>query len=177
MAVRDILQLGNPHLREESASVTDFDNEETSAAIRDLSDTLDDFKQHYGRGRGIAAPQIGVPRRIIYVRMPDGSFDGPMINPVVVWGDDSRLEVWDDCMSFPDLMVRVLRVGRIRVQYLEPGGGLREQEVSGDFAELLQHEIDHLDGVLAIQRAVDPDAFATRVEWERRYRGKPLGRG
>ncbi len=169
MSVREILQLGNPLLWRESAGVAEFDSEETAAAIWDLSDTLDDFRRRHGRGRAIAAPQIGVPRRIIYVRMPDGSFDGPLINPEVVWGDDQRLELWDDCMSFPDLMVRVLRVASIRVQYRDARGKSREIEAGGELSELLQHEIDHLDGILAIQRAVGPDAFATRAEWGRRY--------
>ncbi|MCP4684692.1 MAG: peptide deformylase [bacterium] len=169
MAVRDILQLGNPLLRQESASVADLKSEETVAASRDLSDTLDRFQQEYGRGRGISAPQIGIPRRIIYVRMPDGRLDGPLINPEIVWGNDQRLELWDDSMSFPDLMVRVLRVGRVRVRYLDQRGESREVEAEGDLSELLQHEIDHLDGILAVQRAVGPDAFAARAEWERRF--------
>jgi len=172
MPVREIFQLGHPTLWQEAAGVGDTKAVETIATIRDLSDTLDDFRSRYGRGRGIAAPQIGVARRIVYVRMPDGSFDGPLINPQVVWGSSERLELWDDCMSFPDLMIRVMRVASIRLEYLDAGGDRRELEASGDLSELLQHEIDHLDGILAIRRAVGPGAFATRAEWERRYKNR-----
>lgn len=172
MPVREILQLGHPLLWENSAAVTDPQAEETLVTIQDLADTLDEFRRNYGRGRGIAAPQIGVARRIIYIRLPEGSFDGPMINPAVVWGNNRRLEIWDDCMSFPNLMVRVLRVADIRVAYLDAGGQKRQIEVSGELSELLQHEIDHLDGVLAIQRATGPSAFATRSEWERQYQDR-----
>jgi len=169
MAVRDILQLGNPLLWQELVRVEDVEAREAVSVIKDLSDTFDHFRRQHGRGRGIAAPQIGVLRRVVYVRMPDGSFDGPLVNPVVVWGDDRRLELWDDCMSFPDLMVRVKRVGGIRVEYLDTRGKRRQIEAGGELSELLQHEIKHLDGILAIQRAVGTNAFATRAEWEQRF--------
>ncbi len=170
MAVREILQLGNPTLWQKSLDVVDPWSASTGDIVRDLDDTLRAFRESHGYGRGIAAPQIGVLQRIIFVRMPDDSFAGPMINPDIVRESDDRHEVWDACFSFPDLVVRVARAMEIEVDYLDAEGIKRHMLVEGALAELLQHEIDHLDGMLAVQRAVSPTAFATRAEWEIRYK-------
>jgi len=170
MAVREILQLGNPTLWQKSLDVVDPWSASTRDIIRDLDDTLKAFCESHGYGRGIAAPQIGVLQRVIFVRMPDESFAGPMINPDIVRESDERHEIWDACFSFPDLVVRVSRAANIEVEYLDAEGIKRQLRAVDDLAELLQHEIDHLDGMLAVQRAVSPTAFATRAEWERRYR-------
>ena len=138
---------------------------------RDLSETLAAFRESTGYGRGIAAPQIGQLRRIIFVRMQPSGFCGALINPEIAWASDSQIELWDDCFSFPDLMVRVSRAAQIRVDYFDDRGAKQRIEAEGDLSELLQHEIDHLDGILAVQRAVSPQAFAIRAEWERRLRG------
>jgi peptide deformylase len=138
--------------------------------VRDLSDTLAGFREAMGYGRGIAAPQIGVLKRAIFIRIQPMGFCGPLINPEVVWSSETSIELWDDCFSFPDLMVRVSRAARIRVEYQDDRGLKQRLEAEGDLSELLQHEIDHLDGVLAVQRAISPQAFATRVEWERMLR-------
>ena len=123
-----------------------------------------------GFGRGIAAPQIGSLRRMIFIRMQPTGFCGPLINPEIVRASDDRIELWDDCFSFPDLMVRVSRSAQVRVRYLDERGSLQTVEAEGDLSELLQHEIDHLDGILAVQRALTPRSFCTRAEWERRFR-------
>jgi len=170
MAVREILQLGNPTLWQKSLDVVDPWSASTRDIIRDLDDTLKAFRESHGYGRGIAAPQIGVLQRVIFVRMPDESFAGPMINPDIVRESDERHEIWDACFSFPDLVVRVSRAANIEVEYLDAEGIKRQLRAVDDLAELLQHEIDHLDGMLAVQRAVSPTAFATRAEWERRYK-------
>jgi peptide deformylase len=101
---------------------------------------------------------------------PTGYF-GPLINPSIVRASGSRFELWDDCFSFPDLLVRVSRAAEIRVEYQDDRGSRQTLEAQGDLSELLQHEIDHLDGILAVQRAISPQSFATRSEWERRLRG------
>jgi peptide deformylase len=170
MAVREILQLGHPVLWQKSLDVVDPWSASARDIIRDLDDTLRAFRESRGFGRGIAAPQIGVLQRVIFVRMPDGSFAGPMINPDISWESDEQRELWDGCFSFPDLVVRVSRAAEIEVDYLDAEGIKRQLRAGGNLSELLQHEIDHLDGMLAIQRALSPTAFATRAEWERRYR-------
>lgn len=167
MASREILQLGNPALLQKSMAISHHASSEIDALARDLSDTLASFRESTGYGRGIAAPQIGVLKRMVFIRMATNGFDGPLINPEIIWASDDRFELWDDCFSFPDLMVRVSRAASIRVRYEDGRGASRLIEAEGDFSELLQHEIDHLDGILAVQRAVSPSAFATRSEWLR----------
>jgi peptide deformylase len=169
MPAKSILELGNPLLWEKSSPVADPRSDETRLIVRDLSDTLAAFRRERGFGRGIAAPQIGVLQRVIFIRMPDG-FCGPLVNPKIVGASDRHMELWDDCFSFPDLMVRVRRSEEIRVRYQDESGAEHELEAAGDLSELLQHEIDHLDGILATDRAIHPRAFATRAEWERSLR-------
>jgi peptide deformylase len=167
MAHKEILQLGNPLLWQSSARIEDPASSHTAALARDLADTLAAFRDANGFGRAIAAPQIGALERAIFVRMQPTGFCGPLFNPEVVFASPERMELWDDCFSFPNLMVRVSRALRIRVGYQDERGNARMLEAEGGLSELLQHEIDHLDGVLAVDRAVSPRAFATRVEVER----------
>lgn len=170
MPSKEILQLGNPVLWRKSAAVTDIQSAQMRDTVRDLSDTLAAFREATGYGRGIAAPQIGVLKRVIFIRMQPAGFCSPLINPEISWSSDERMELWDDCFSFPDLMVRVSRAAQIRVDFLDDRGLQQTVKAEGDLSELLQHEIDHLDGILAVQRAISPTAFATRAEWERTLR-------
>ncbi len=172
VARRDILQLGHPLLWEKSAEVTDVLGDTTKALVADLDDTLMAFHRDNGFGRGIAAPQIGVLKRVIFIRMLDDNLSGPLINPLIVSIDDQRKELWDACFSLPNLMVRVSRSVRIKVAYVDQRGQEQELEAEDDLAELLQHEIDHLDGILAVQRAISMKAFATREEWQRQHAGE-----
>src|SRR5438128_532878 len=169
MSGREILQLGNPLLWQSSAAVSDVQPSDVQAIIRDLSDTLAGFRERTGFGRGIAAPQIGALQRIIFIRMQPAGFAGALVNPAIVWSSTERMELWDDCFSFPDLMVRVSRARCVRVDYEDERGARRSLEAEGDLSELLQHEIDHLDGILAVDRAVDPHTLMTRAEWLRQF--------
>jgi peptide deformylase len=171
MAKREILQLGNPVLWERSAAVSAIKSRESQELIRDLSDTLAAFRQSTGYGRGIAAPQLGILKRVIFIRMQPLGFCGPLFNPRITWESDQKFELWDDCFSFPDLLVRVSRAVAVHVDYQDDWGLNQSLDAEGDLSELLQHEIDHLDGILAVQRAISPQAFATRGEWERGLRG------
>ncbi len=170
MATCEILQLGNPLLLHKSHCIEDCASPETQSLIQDLSDTLAAFRMANGYGRGIAAVQIGVLKRVIFIKIQPTGFCSALINPEITWASQPKIELWDDCFSFPDLMVKVERAEQITVAYLDAAGKQRTVEAKGDLSELLQHEIDHLDGILAIQRAVSPTAFATREEWERRGR-------
>jgi peptide deformylase len=170
MSKHEILQLGNPVLWEKSSKIEDLFSFETGSLISDLSDTLGAFREVNGFGRAIAAPQIGTLKRMIFIRMQPTGFYGPLINPEIVWSDERQIELWDDCFSFPDLLVRVRRSAQIQVDYFDEHGSKQSLKAEGDLSELLQHEIDHLDGVLAIQRAISAQAFSTRAEWERKLR-------
>ena len=166
--VREILLLGNPQLRQPSSAITDVRADETREIISDLAATLYDFRERQGFGRAIAAPQIGAQRRILFVNMNDGSFGpAPLINPEIVRASQETMELWDDCFSFPDLMVRVRRHVEIDVRYLDDAGQPQLVTARGDLSELLQHEIDHLDGILATDRAIDKRSFALRSEIKR----------
>lgn len=170
MSGKPILQLGDPLLWQKSVRVGDATSSGIGQIIRDLSETLAAFRDTTGYGRGISAPQIGALERVIFIRMLPQGFCGPLVNPEIVWASSNTMELWDDCFSFPDLMVRVRRAAKIRVTYEDDLGANHTLDAEGDLSELLQHEIDHLDGILAIQRAISPQAFATRTEWERRLR-------
>ena len=165
MPVREILLLGDPQLWRPSETVTDVRATETKEIISDLAATLENFRAGHGFGRAIAAPQIGALRRILFVDMNDGTFGPtPLINPQIVKASPEMMELWDDCFSFPELMVRVRRHVEIDVAYLDEGGQQQNVTAQGDLSELLQHEIDHLDGILATDRAIDERSFALRSE-------------
>lgn len=165
MPVREILLLGNSQLWQPSSLVNDVHAAEARQIIGDLAATLSDFRQRQGFGRAIAAPQIGAHRRILFVKMADGSFGpAPLINPTIIRASEETMELWDDCFSFPDLMVRVRRHVEVDVSYLDERGQRQIVAARGDLSELLQHEIDHLDGILATDRAIDARSFALRSQ-------------
>jgi peptide deformylase len=159
---REILLLGDARLYEVSAPVGRDELEEMKAAADDLRDTLFAFRKKYGVGRAIAAPQIDVPKRLIYLET--GELRVAFVNPRLTFPDDERMTLWDDCMSFPNLLVRVSRYKRCRVDYFDLNFQPRSLEFEGDLSELIQHEYDHLDGILATMRAVDSRAFSVKPE-------------
>lgn len=161
MAVRDILQLGNPKLYASCDPVEPDEVDDLRAVVDDLHDTLMQFRARYGAGRAIAAPQIGVMKRLVYMHIDTPTV---FINPVLDQKSEERVTLWDDCMSFPDLFVRVERHRRCRITYRDLDWNEHTQWLEGDLSELLQHECDHLDGVLATMRAADDQAFALRGE-------------
>jgi peptide deformylase len=161
MGVREVLRLGNPRLYEASIPV---DREELHAlkpVVQDLHDTLMAFRKEYDAGRAIAAPQIGVMKRLIYMNINEPVV---FINPALSQQGSEMMEVWDDCMCFPDLFVKVLRHRSCRIIYLDLDWRERAMSLEGDLSELLQHEVDHLDGVLAVSRAIDGRSFALRSQ-------------
>jgi peptide deformylase len=163
MPVREILLLGNPLLWHPSQNVNDIRSSETRELIGDLAETLSDFRLRQGFGRAIAAPQIGEHRRIIFVKMSESAHPMPLINPTILRGSREMMEIWDDCFSFPELMVRVRRHLEITVRYTDEYGSEQTATLRDDLSELLQHEIDHLDGILATDRAINPRGFALRT--------------
>jgi peptide deformylase len=165
MAAKRILLLGDLRLWRKCAPVKDIGAPASRKAIRDLHDTLADFRRRNGFGRGIAAPQIGVLKRIIYVCSPKAGIDGAFINPRIVSKSKAKMRVWDDCFSFPDLLVRVERAREVAVAFTDEEGKKHTIIADDGLSELLQHEIDHLDGILAVQRAIDRRSFALRREW------------
>lgn len=162
--IREIALLGNPVLRTPCEPIEDFHSEETRALITDLSDTLGDFRSRRGFGRGIAAPQIGITRQVIFINF---EFQGPLINPIIASRSKRTFRLWDDCFSFPDILVKVDRSYEINVEYQDTDGHRRSLKAEGGLSELLQHEIDHLNGILAIDRAIDTRHIVLRSEHEK----------
>ena len=150
--IREILKLGDERLYEISTPVTQEDFSQLPQWVEDLHDTLMEYRRVYGAGRAVAAPQIGIRKRLLYMYL-----DRPyvFINPTLTFPDEEQYELLDDCMSFPGLMVKVRRYRRGVIRYTDMAQQQQEMALEGDLAELLQHEYDHLDGILATMRAVD----------------------
>jgi peptide deformylase len=165
MAVRRIRQLGDPVLRARSEPVLDHKSPAIRLIADDLRDTLRTAKKRYRMGRALAAPQIGAPVRVVFVESDKQRWT--MLNPEIADVGSDDFIVWDDCFCFPNLLVRVSRAYQVTVTYMDLKGKSHSMPAEGPMAELLQHEIDHLDGILAVDRAAGLDPFAYRAEWEK----------
>ncbi|HET7040184.1 MAG TPA: peptide deformylase [Gemmatimonadales bacterium] len=167
MTAHRIRLLGDPILRARCEPIKN----PRSAAVRlvadGLQDTLHDLQARTGMGRGLAAPQIGAPIRLVYIDMGKPFF---LVNPEIVDIGEHDFAVWDDCFSIPSLLVRVMRAYKITVRYEDLKGKAHELAAEKDLAELLQHEIDHLDGVLMLDRAIGLDPYAYREEWVQHHK-------
>ncbi len=162
----NVLILGNPILRKKSNQVFDFGDNCNLKDFRTLKTELEDFREQNGFGRGIAGIQIGIKKRIIALNFGEGPF--VIINPEIIERSDESFTLWDDCMSFPDLMVRVERNKSIGVKYQDENGSIKEwKNIEQDKSELLQHEIDHLDGIMAIDRAISKTDIIYRNEFNK----------
>ena len=159
--VKEVLLLGNPKLYELSRTVEKDELGGLCEVVDDLHDTLMDFRKRYGAGRAIAAPQIGVMKRLIYMFI-----DSPtvFINPELLNKSPEMMTVWDDCLCFPELLVKVERHRTCTISYRDMDWTGQEMNLEGDLSELLQHEYDHLDGILAVSRAIDAQSFAMRSQ-------------
>lgn len=139
----------------------------TAPILQDLCDTLHEFQRTHGFGRGISAVQIGVLERVIYLEFSGTPYC--LINPQWTFKSEEKFQLWDDCFSFPNLLVWLERSQSVRLKYMSDDGAEKTLEASGALSELLQHEMDHLDGILAIDRALDKNSLCTREEWQRRH--------
>jgi peptide deformylase len=173
VAVRTVLQLGDPALRAVAARVADPAADEVSSLVADLADTLAYWRTSTGYGRGIAAPQIGAAMRVIFLQLP-GAEPWPLVNPEITWRSDEKIVVWDACLSFLSIFMKVERHREIKVRYQDLRGKWQEVRAGEekDLSELLQHEIDHLDGILAVDRVSDNRTICTREEFEKRHRAR-----
>jgi peptide deformylase len=170
MPVKDILLLGNPVLREQCSIVKNVRSKEITGTIADLRDTLLDFRARQQFGRGIAAPQIGTTKQVIYI---DFEYRGALINPKITRRSRQKFTLWDDCFSFPDILVKVVRNSSIEVAFINESGERKTLKANGALSELLQHEIDHINGILAVDRAVDSKHIILRSEYEKLSKHQP----
>lgn len=160
-----MLLLGDPRLRDVSRPVDDFGGSEFERDRARLQATLADFRRRHGFGRAIASPQIGVPRRMIALDLGEGP--RLLANPRIVWASEEFFTMWDDCMSFPSLLVRLRRHRSISVSFQDERGETHLwAELDVATSELLQHELDHLDGVLAVDRRLAGESLVLREAFE-----------
>jgi len=162
MAVRDILKMGDPRLLRQAEPVTTFDTPALHALIEDLFDTM-----HAANGAGLAAPQIGVNLQVVIfgfkenTRYPDAPQvpETVLLNPVLEPLSDQMEEGWEGCLSVPGLRGMVPRYQRLRYSGFDPSGQPIVREVDGFHARVVQHECDHLIGVLYPMRVTDFSRF------------------
>lgn len=160
--------IGDPKLREPSENVSDF-GENLQRIIQDLKDTLTHLQASKKIGRALAAPQIGYKKKVIYYGLPDEPF--VMINPKIISKSQEKIWIWDSCFSFDvAFFIEILRHKQINVEYLNESGKLERKKFKDDLSELVQHETDHLEGVLATDHLTDVKRIMLRKEWEKRVR-------
>jgi peptide deformylase len=158
MAVRSVLRMGHPLLLQVASPVTEFGTAELRGLIDDMDDTMRALD-----GAGLAAPQIGIPLRVVIFevrsnpRYPDAE-DVPytaLVNPVLEALGDELEDGWEGCLSVPGMRGLVPRHRRLRYRGFDPEGHEIDRVVSGFHARVVQHEVDHLDGVLYPMRIRD----------------------
>lgn len=157
--LQDMLLLGDPRLYQKSEAIDLSELTQVSSWVSDLDNVMKEIQAKYKFGRGIAAPQLGIMKRLIYINIHKPKV---IINPEIIYKSNELFEVWDDCMCFPQLFVRVMRHKMIKIKYLDQYWHWQEETMENDMAELFQHEYDHLEGVLCTMRAIDDKSFKWR---------------
>ena len=152
MAIRPIVEVPDPRLREISKPVEAVDDE-VRALVADMFETM-----YAAPGIGLAAVQVGVPRRILVIDLQEPEQEGGepvrdprvFINPEILEASETTRPYQEGCLSVPDQYAEVLRPDRVRARWLDADGKLHEEQIEGLLATCLQHEMDHLNGVLFI---------------------------
>jgi peptide deformylase len=177
VSVRTITTIGDPVLRERAREVTA--DELRSPEVQSLIDDLIDTKRA-ANGAGLAANQVGEKLRVAVAEVegtnPRYPYKPPIpltviVNPVIEPVEDEMIEINEGCLSVPDLRGCLERHATVRVRYLDRDGAEHEEVRKGLTAGTFQHEVDHLDGVLFVDRA-DPRTLATWDQYERRQRAE-----
>ena len=175
VSVREVVEIGDPVLRERARELSP--EEIASPAIQKLIDDLIETKRAM-HGAGIAANQVGEPVRVAVVEVEEGNPRYPykppvpltvMVNPTIEPLGDETVEINEGCLSVPDLRGSLPRHLAVRVRFLDREGGEHDEVKRGLTAGTFQHEVDHLDGVLFVDRA-DPRTFATWEQFDRHQR-------
>ena len=175
MSVREIAMIGHPVLRQRAREVAadDLGSAVTQRLIDDMIDTM-----RAAHGAGLAANQVHEPRRIAVIEVnqnPRYPYKPPIpltviVNPTIEPVDDEMVEISEGCLSVPDLRGTVSRHVTIRVRYLDRDGESHEEIRRGLTAGTFQHEVDHLDGILFLDRVTDPVTLTTWEQFERWHR-------
>ncbi len=181
MAVRRIIRMGHPTLRQQARELTA--EEIVASATRGLVDDMTDTLHDYG-GIGLAAPQINESIRLAIIEIPGGPTRygeleavplSVFVNPQVTVLDEAMAGHWEGCLSIPGLLGYVERPQHIRVSYTDLDGQLQHIEPKGFLATVFQHEFDHLDGHLFVDRMTDPTRLVFEEEFARYSRDSDPG--
>jgi peptide deformylase len=176
LAVLPIVEVGHPVLRQRARELSE--SEIGSDAVQSFIDDLIETKRA-AHGAGLAANQVGDLRRIAVVEVEPGNPRYPykpavpltvMINPVLEPIGERSIEINEGCLSVPNLRGTVPRFEAVRVRYLDRDGVPHDEERRGLTAGTFQHEVDHLDGVLFLDRVANPHTFTTWEQWDRHGR-------
>ncbi len=166
MAIKQVLRMGEPLLLQKALPVSQFDTSELRALIQDMEDTMLDMN-----GAGIAAPQIGVSLRVVIFGQRDTTLKNPryadandvpytiLINPILNFIGSDIEDGWEGCLSVPGLRGMVQRYKRLHYKGYDQFGNVIDRLVSGFHARVVQHECDHLDGILYPMRIKDLSQF------------------
>jgi peptide deformylase len=162
LTIRNILRMGEPLLLQRAAEVTRFNSPELHALVADMQDTM-----RHANGAGLAAPQIGVSLRVVIFgfdrndRYPDAPAVPPtvLVNPVLEPVGTDEEEGWEGCLSVPGMRGLVPRLARLRYRGFDAQGKAIDRTVDGFHARVVQHEVDHLDGILYPMRIRDMTKF------------------
>jgi peptide deformylase len=182
VSARRILEIGHPVLRERAREVTpeELRSEQVQSLIDDMIETM-----RAANGAGLAANQVGETLRIAVVEVKEGNPRYPykppvpltvIVNPRVEPIDDETARINEGCLSVPNLRGEVPRRLRVSVRYFDRRGVEHEELKSGLTAGTFQHEVDHLDGILFVDRVADPRTLTTWAEFERFHREPFLAR-
>lgn len=158
-SLNDLLLIGDQRLYKVSDPVDINEFESLKNWIQNLDNVMKEVRARYHFGRAIAAPQLGIMKRLIYM---DTGQPVVIINPEITFLSEEKFELWDDCMCFPNLLVRVERHRSVGVRFFNEGWEMQEKVYNDDLSELLQHEYDHLNGILCTMRAIDEKSFRWR---------------
>lgn len=175
MTVREIVTVGHPVLRQRTREVTS--EELASAEVQEFIDDLIETMRH-ANGAGLAANQVNVPLRIAAIEVGDNPRYPykpripltVVVNPILQPVDDELVEINEGCLSVPNLRGSVMRHVNVRVRYLDRDGVAHDEIKRGLTAGTFQHECDHLDGVLFLDRVIDPRTFTTWEQFDRFHR-------
>lgn len=157
--LEDLLLLGDDRLYEVCEPVLQEELPLVMEWVTDLHNVMEEIRAKYKFGRGIAAPQLGIMKRLIYLNLEKPYI---IINPTLENLSEEQFELWDDCMSFPNLLVKVSRHKSLVINYLDENWQSQSWKVEDAISELIQHEYDHLDGILCTMRAIDAQSFKWR---------------
>ena len=164
MSILKIAKIGHPVLLKKCTDIKEFSTDILKKMIYDMSETMIDYN-----GIGLAAPQVHLSKRVIIFRNPDIEEKEkikitPLINPIYKTLGDEKENDWEGCLSIPGMQGLVTRYKKIRYTGFDIDGNKIDNEVEGLHARVIQHEIDHLDGILYTERLADKKAFGFEKE-------------